>query len=100
MNPFSNVSLNLGVTSHTKTLYEQKYAQRNDTNVLYKTYLKPKNPWLQGVNWTEILPNFLVWEFCGKAQFPHSFGQIPRNSAETAFPQNFQTRKLGEISVS
>ena len=22
-----------------------------------------------------ISPNFLVWKFCGKAQFPHSFGQ-------------------------
>ena len=21
-----------------------------------------------------ISPNFLVWEFCGKGQFPHSFG--------------------------
>ena len=23
---------------------------------------------------TVILPNFLVWKFCGKAQFPQSFG--------------------------
>ena len=26
-----------------------------------------------------ISPNFLVCKFCGKAQFPHSFGQIARN---------------------
>ena len=32
---------------------------------------------------TVIPPNFLVWKFCGKAQFPHSFGQIARNYAET-----------------
>ena len=32
---------------------------------------------------TVILPNFLVWKFCGKKQFPHSFGQIARNFAET-----------------
>ena len=25
---------------------------------------------------TVILANFLVWEFCGKAQFSHSFGCI------------------------
>ena len=25
---------------------------------------------------TAISPNFLVWKFCGKAQFPHSFGQF------------------------
>ena len=30
-----------------------------------------------------ISTNFLVSEFCGKAQFPHSFGQIVRNYAET-----------------
>ena len=24
---------------------------------------------------TLISPNFLVWKFCGKAQFPHSFGR-------------------------
>ena len=32
---------------------------------------------------TVISPNFLVRKFCGKAQFPHSFGWIARNSAET-----------------
>ena len=32
---------------------------------------------------TEISPNFLVWKFCGKAQFSHSFGQFAQNYAET-----------------
>ena len=32
---------------------------------------------------TVILPEFLVWKFCGKAQFPHSFGRFVRNYAET-----------------
>ena len=27
--------------------------------------------------------NFLMWKFCGKAQFPHSFRQFARNYAET-----------------
>ena len=36
--------------------------------------------------------NFLVRKFCGKAQFPHSFGNC-------AFQQNFQTRKLCEITA-
>ena len=27
--------------------------------------------------------NFLVWTFCGKAQFPQSFGRFARNSGET-----------------
>ena len=32
---------------------------------------------------TVISPDFLVWKFCGKAQFTHSFGRIARNYAET-----------------
>ena len=48
---------------------------------------------------TVISPNFLVWKFCGKAQFPHSFGRFARNYAETVFPQDFHTRKLDEITV-
>ena len=32
---------------------------------------------------TVISPEFLVWNYCGKAQFLHSFGQFARNYAET-----------------
>ena len=32
---------------------------------------------------TLILPNFLVWKFCRKAQHQHSFGWIAQNYAET-----------------
>ena len=32
---------------------------------------------------TVVSPDFLVWNFYGKAQFSQSFGQIARNSAET-----------------
>ena len=41
-------------------------------------------------------PNFLVWKFSGKTQFPHSFGKLCR---KYAFPQNFHPRKLVEITV-
>ena len=41
----------------------------------------------------------MAWKFCGKAQFPHSFGRFAWNYAETVFSQNFRTRKLGEITV-
>ena len=47
---------------------------------------------------TVISPNFLVWKFCGKAQFPHSYGR-PKLCRNCAFPQNFHTRKLSEIRV-
>ena len=30
-----------------------------------------------------ISPNFMVWKFCGKAQFPHSFERFTLNYAET-----------------
>ena len=41
----------------------------------------------------------MAWKFCGKAQLPHSFRRMARNYVETAFPQNFHTMKLGEITV-
>ena len=56
--------------------------------------------------------NVLVWKFCGKTQFPQSFGRLTRNSAETVpfhkvftpwnkvrFPQSHHTMKQGEIST-
>ena len=43
---------------------------------------------------TVISPNFLVWKFCGKAQFPHSFmANHPKLYGNCTFPQNFYTRK-------
>ena len=42
-----------------------------------------------------ISPSFLAWKFCGKAQFPHSFGWFVPNYAETV-PFH---RKLGENTV-
>ena len=47
---------------------------------------------------TVVSCNFLVWKFCGKAQFPHSFVR-PKLCRNCAFPQNFHTRKLGETAV-
>ena len=38
-----------------------------------------------------FLVSFLVWKFCGHAQFPHSFGRIARNSAGTVPFQKFST---------
>ena len=32
---------------------------------------------------TVVSPNFLVWKFCGKAQFLHNFGRFTQNYAET-----------------
>ena len=32
---------------------------------------------------TKLSPNFMIWEFCAKAQFPHSFDRFARNFTET-----------------
>ena len=41
---------------------------------------------------TVTSPDFMVWKFCGKANRPKLCGKC-------AFPQNFHTRKSGEITV-
>ena len=44
----------------------------------------------------------MIWKSFGKAQFPHSFERIancPKLCGNFALPQNFHTRKLGEITV-
>ena len=38
---------------------------------------------LHTVKNTVISPDFLVGKLCGKVQFPHRFGRIARNYAET-----------------
>ena len=48
---------------------------------------------------TEILPNFLVWKFCGKAVSVEFWVIRPKLCANSAFPQNLRSRKLGETSV-
>ena len=39
----------------------------------------------------------MVWKFCGKAQFPLAIR--PKLYGNCAFPQNFHTMKLDEITV-
>ena len=49
------------------------------SNVLMPKYYPE---YISTVKNTVISPNFLVWKFCGKAQFPHSFGRIARDYAQ------------------
>ena len=42
---------------------------------IFKTSITVKN--------TLISPYFVLWKFCGKAPFPHSFGRFARNYVET-----------------
>ena len=41
--------------------------------------------------YTVISPDLLVWKFCGKTQFLHSFGWIAQNYAETVPFHNIST---------
>ena len=48
---------------------------------------------------TVISPNFLLWKFCEKAQFLHSFGWFVQNYTETVpFHKTSARGKLGEIT--
>ena len=47
---------------------------------------------------TKISPNLIVMKFCRNAQSPKKH-RASQNSAETAFPQNFHTRKLDKTTV-
>ena len=49
---------------------------------LFQLFLNRQNKIFTAKN-TVISPNFLIWVFYGKTQFPHSFVQIARNYAET-----------------
>ena len=40
---------------------------------------------------TVISPDFLMWKFCGKVEFLHSFGRIARNYAETVLFSKIST---------
>ena len=43
---------------------------------------------------TVIIPNFLVWEFCEKAQFTNSFGRIAQNYAEIVSFHKFPHQEI------
>ena len=40
-----------------------------------------------------MAPNFLVWKFCGKEQFPHSFGRFAR-TLKISLPSLFTNDSL------
>ena len=65
---------NIKVTTESSSLFLKRSVGRKYVQLHAKAYTA-KNP--------VISPNFLVWKFYGKAQFPHSFGRIARNYAET-----------------
>ena len=95
----------------SKELYTRKFFQKKSCDhihvVIYRTHLSGgilMDIIYQEVSSTAkntvISPDFLVWKFYGKAQFPHSFRRIrPKLCRNPTFPQNFHTRKSDEITV-
>ena len=67
----------------------------NDRNLkIGKTRWQPEAvPSTSTAKNTVISPDFMVWKFCGKAQYR------PKLCGNCAFPQTFHTIKLGEITV-
>ena len=55
----------------------------SETDIFFRKTVVEKNFSHTAKN-TVILPNFLVWKFCGEAQFPHNFVPFAQNYAETA----------------
>ena len=53
---------------------------RIDVRVDISISIRPMNTTAYNI---VISPNFLAWKFFGKTQFPHNFGRIARNYAET-----------------
>ena len=43
---------------------------------------------------TVTSPDFLVWKFCRKTQFPHSFGRFARNYAEMCLSAKFPHQEI------
>ena len=43
---------------------------------------------------TIISPNFLMWKFCGKAQFPHSFCDSPETMRKLHLSTKFPHQKI------
>ena len=68
-------------------------------NKILSRYLLHCNNYFFSKERKSLQSDFMVWTFCGKKQFPHSFGQRPKLCENRAFPQNFHTRKLGEITI-
>ena len=44
--------------------------------VLWNDYSHNRKTFRDPAQNTVVSPNFLVWKFCRKAQFPHSFGRF------------------------
>ena len=73
---------------------------RWDVKVQLNTFSrKPTDEMRYTVYNIEISHNFLVRKISENAHFLQGFGWFARNYAETAFPQNYQTKKLGESTI-
>ena len=77
--------------------FERSFNKRNECSI---KYFKISTHFIHGgivrvvactAKNTVISPDFLVWKFCGKAQFPHSFGRFARKYAETVLFRKIST---------
>ena len=80
-------------------LYKTPYNLLFFYRIINSKLLEKKISMLDPAKNRVISPNFLVWKFCGKAQFPHSFGELPETMRKlylsTKFPHQEITWNYG-----
>ena len=63
---------------------KQVIPYNKDWSVHFNITLRMLAMWMSNTEKNPVIsPNFLVWKFCGKSQFPHSFGRFARNYGRT-----------------
>ena len=61
-------------TFQTNIFFPKKFNEKSKYPKTDRANITAKN--------TIVSPDYVVWKFCGKTQFPHSFGRFALNYAE------------------
>ena len=92
--PLAKASMNIKITKHCEKWKLSKCINQSKETSKEKSYvnmnLKIKSMALNSISWNLISPNFLVWKFCGDAQFPQTFGGIARICYSSQIATRFQ----------
>ena len=70
------ISIQLSEMHGTLSITDYVNRYKSEFMKIWGEFQKKPSQVIITVKNTIISPNFLVWKFCGKAQFPHCFGRI------------------------
>ena len=76
-----------------------KFIWKHLSRILFPMTLCRSRPATITAKNTAISPNFLVWKFCGNAQFPHSFAWISEIYLENVRFQKISTPRNSGITI-